>query len=405
MTPAPTQGDVLTTAAPAISMEEAGAILQRWFGVAGTVRELSSERDRNFHIATPDGQGYVLKFTNPAEPQPVTSFQTGAMQHVADRDPALPVPRVVPTLDGEAQAIVHIDGSAMVLRLLTYLEGTPLHAAPPSPGLMRALGTTLARLDRALADYEHPGSERDLLWDISRTAGVADRLHYVTDDRRRRMVERFVARFIDEIAPRLPALRHQVIHNDLNPHNAVVDPIGHETVTGIIDFGDALRAPLVNDLATALAYHVTSGETPLRLGGRDDPRLQRRAAADGGRGGPAARSGGGPPRPDHRHHKLAGGRIPRQRRLHPAQRRTRLRRPGPADRRRGRHRPPPAPSRLPESVNRHDHDQRLRARLRRDPAGARARPDRSPREAARPGLPAVLRRPDPCRARRGLIPL
>lgn len=119
MTPAPTQGDVLTTAAPAISMEEAGAILQRWFGVAGTVRELSSERDRNFHIATPDGQGYVLKFTNPAEPQPVTSFQTGAMQHVADRDPALPVPRVVPTLDGEAQAIVHIDGSAMVLRLLT----------------------------------------------------------------------------------------------------------------------------------------------------------------------------------------------------------------------------------------------------------------------------------------------
>ncbi|QCN99650.1 serine kinase (plasmid) [Azospirillum argentinense] len=262
MTPAPTQGDVLTTAAPAISTEEAGAILQRWFGVTGTVRELSSERDRNFHIATPEGQGYVLKFTNPAEPQPVTSFQTGAMQHVADRDPALPVPRVVPTLDGEPQAIVRIDGSAMVLRLLTYLEGTPLHAAPPSPGLMRALGTTLARLDRALADYEHPGSERDLLWDITRTAGVADRLHYVTDDRRRRMVERFVARFTDEIAPRLPALRHQVIHNDLNPHNAVVDPVGHETVTGIIDFGDALRAPLVNDLATALAYHVTTGETP-----------------------------------------------------------------------------------------------------------------------------------------------
>lgn len=255
-------GDVLTTVAPPISLDEAGTMMQRCFGVTGTVRELSSERDRNFHIAAAGGQGYVLKFTNPAEPQPVTSFQTGAMMHVAGRDPALPVPRVVPTVDGEAQAIVRIDGHAMVLRLLTYLEGTPLHAAPASPGQMRALGTTLARLDLALAGYEHPGSERDLLWDITRTASVADRLHYLPDGPRRRMVERFVARFAERVAPRLPALRHQVIHNDLNPHNAVVDPVGHETVTGIIDFGDALKAPLVNDLATALAYHVTSGETP-----------------------------------------------------------------------------------------------------------------------------------------------
>ena len=255
-------GDVLTTAAPPISPDEAGAMMRRCFGVTGSVRSLSSERDRNFHIAAAGGQGYVLKFTNPAEPQPVTSFQTGAMQHVTARDPSLPVPRVVPTLDGEAQTTVQVDGQTMVLRLLTYLEGTPLHAAPASPGLMRSLGATLARLDLALGDYAHPGSERDLLWDITRTASVADRLHYLPDGPRRRMVERFVDRFTGQVAPRLPALRHQVIHNDLNPHNAVVDPVGHETVTGIIDFGDALKAPLVNDLATALAYHVTSGETP-----------------------------------------------------------------------------------------------------------------------------------------------
>ncbi|PWC49567.1 phosphotransferase [Azospirillum sp. TSA6c] len=257
-----TQRDVLTTVAPPISGDEAGAMMLRHFGLTGGVRELSSERDRNFHITTPNGQSYVLKFTNPAEPQPVTAFQTGAMQHVASRDPALPVPRVVPTRDGEAQTTVLIDGHPMILRLLTYLDGTPLHAAPASPGLMRALGTTLARLDLALADYEHPGSQRDLLWDITRTASVADKLHYLADGPRRRMVERFIARFADRVAPRLPALRHQVIHNDLNPHNAVVDPAGHQAVTGIIDFGDALKAPLINDLATALAYHVTSGETP-----------------------------------------------------------------------------------------------------------------------------------------------
>ncbi|MBP2312684.1 phosphotransferase [Azospirillum soli] len=257
-----TPEDVLTTIAPPISMDEAAAVAKRYFGVAGTVRALSSERDRNFHITAPDGQGYVLKFTNPAEPQVVTHFQTEAMLHVAARDATLPVPRVVRTLDGGTEVTVQADGRAMVLRLLTYLDGTPLHATPASPGQMRALGTTLARLDRALADFEHPGSERDLLWDITCTASVRDRLHHVEDEARRRMVERFVDRFADEVAPRLPALRHQVIHNDLNPHNVVIDPVGHEAVTGIIDFGDALRAPLVNDLATALAYHVASGETP-----------------------------------------------------------------------------------------------------------------------------------------------
>lgn len=264
--PAMTALDVLTTMAPPVSAEDAAAAARRWFGVTGSVHALTSERDRNFHIAGPDGQGYVLKFTNPAEPQVVTGFQTGALLHVAARDPALPVPRVVPTLDGTPQTVVEVDGRAMVLRLLTYLEGTPLHAAPASPGQMRALGTTLARLDRALADFDHPGSQRDLQWDITRVPAIRDRLPYVEDGGRRRMVERFVDRFADMVAPRLPALRHQVIHNDLNPHNAVVDPVGHETVTGIIDFGDALRAPLVNDLATALAYHVAGhgagGETP-----------------------------------------------------------------------------------------------------------------------------------------------
>ncbi|MBY6263690.1 serine kinase [Azospirillum sp. 412522] len=260
-TAADTPPDVLTTAAPPVSPEEAAAAALRHFGVSGTVRALTSERDRNFHISAPDGQGYVLKYTNQAEQRVVTDFQTAAMLHVGARDAALPVPRVVPTLGGDPQVVVDVQGTPMVLRLLTYLEGTPLHAAPASPGLMRSLGTTLARLDLALADFEHPGSQRDLLWDITRTTSTRDRLHCLEDAARRDMVERFVERFAEKVEPRLPTLRHQVIHNDLNPHNAVVDPIGHETVTGIIDFGDALKAPLVNDLATALAYHVASGET------------------------------------------------------------------------------------------------------------------------------------------------
>lgn len=256
------QLDVLTTLAPPISTGEAGDMARRHFGVTGLVRELSSERDRNFHIAAPDGRGYVLKFTNPAEPQAVTDFQTRALLHVAARDASLPVPRIVPTVSSGTEVTVRIDGSDMVLRLLTYMEGTPLHAVQPSSGQMRALGTTLARLDLALTGFDHPGAQRELLWDITRTVSLRERLPYVQDRPLREMVGRFIDRFAEDVLPRLPSLRHQVIHNDLNPHNVVVHPDRHDEVTGIIDFGDSLKAPLVNDLATALAYHVTAGETP-----------------------------------------------------------------------------------------------------------------------------------------------
>ncbi len=57
-------------------------------------------------------------------------------------------------------------------------------------------------------------------------------------------------------------LRWQLIHNDLNPHNLVVDPASG-AVCGIIDFGDMVRAPLVQDLATACAYHIPADGHPL----------------------------------------------------------------------------------------------------------------------------------------------
>jgi Ser/Thr protein kinase RdoA (MazF antagonist) len=70
-------------------------------------------------------------------------------------------------------------------------------------------------------------------------------------------------RFDAQAAPALPGLRRQVIHNDLNPHNIIVAEAPASHITGIIDFGDMVRAPLVNDVATAASYHVAQGEGPL----------------------------------------------------------------------------------------------------------------------------------------------
>ena len=56
---------------------------------------------------------------------------------------------------------------------------------------------------------------------------------------------------------------NQPVHNDLNPHNVVVDPETHAVVAGIIDFGDLTCTARVNDLAITAAYQVADSDDPL----------------------------------------------------------------------------------------------------------------------------------------------
>ena len=56
---------------------------------------------------------------------------------------------------------------------------------------------------------------------------------------------------------------NQPVHNDLSPHNVVVDPETHAIVAGIIDFGDLTCTARVNDLAIAAAYQVADSDDPL----------------------------------------------------------------------------------------------------------------------------------------------
>ena len=72
-----------------------------------------------------------------------------------------------------------------------------------------------------------------------------------------------MARFTEHARPALPGLRAQAIHNDLNLYNVLVDPRDHDVIAGILDFGDMVRAPLVNDLAVAASYQLEPGADPL----------------------------------------------------------------------------------------------------------------------------------------------
>ncbi|MDR6600525.1 Ser/Thr protein kinase RdoA (MazF antagonist) [Achromobacter deleyi] len=252
--------DVLATASPDIDESQAAQLARQHFGVEAEVRRLTGERDRNFHLRAGAGREYVLKFSHPAEDPRVADFQARALQHVERVDPGLPVQRVMPAADGAPSVWYQApDAPLRVLRLFTYLPGRPLPDAPRSDAQRRNLAQVLARLGLALRGFEHPAGALNLPWDIQRTDEVAPLLTHIADPARRALAQRALARFTDHAKPALCGLRAQAIHNDLNLYNVLVDPHDPDTIAGILDFGDMVRAPLINDVAVAASYQLEPG--------------------------------------------------------------------------------------------------------------------------------------------------
>jgi hydroxylysine kinase len=256
--------DVVSAPVSSTSIEVAERFCSERFGLKAIARRLSSERDENFHLRAPDGREYLLKITNAAEDRRVTEFQTRALEHVARVDESLPVPRLVPSLDGGLEILFgEQEARPRVVRLMTFIQGSILHGAKRSAAQCRNLGSTLGRLDLALRDYVHPGSGHELRWDLKHAAALRPLLAEIVDAERRALATLFLDNFETHALPVLPSLRSQVIHNDFQPSNILVDAADAERVVGIIDFGDMVEAPLINDVAVAAAYHLAGGSDPL----------------------------------------------------------------------------------------------------------------------------------------------
>lgn len=260
---------VLIAASPPLDIDWVRALAKERYGLSGELVALTGERDRNYRLqsdadADADPSRYMLKLSHPAESALVADFQTQALLHIAATDPGLPVQRIVPSLDGAPSFVVDPgDGLPCVVRLFTYLPGLPMPDAPRTMAQRENLARTLARLDIALQDLAHPAAALDLPWDIQRADEVRSLLVHVTDPARRAMAEGALTRFERIAKPVLPGLRRQPIHNDLNIYNVLVDPGDTERIAAIIDFGDMVHAPLIDDLAVAAAYQLGAEGDPL----------------------------------------------------------------------------------------------------------------------------------------------
>src|SRR3954466_8422449 len=115
---------------PAVDVATAEHVARELYGLSARATPLDGERDRNYRLDTADGRRLVLKFIDHEADDVVVDGQSAALAHLAEQNPLLPVPRVVPTRAGELVGVA--TAVSCRVRLVTYLPGRLMQDVRPS---------------------------------------------------------------------------------------------------------------------------------------------------------------------------------------------------------------------------------------------------------------------------------
>jgi len=252
---------------PTFSESDAARLAFKLYGLTGSVKELTSERDQNFLVHAESGERFVLKIAAAAELRETLEFQNAVMSHLQARVKSGFIPHALPTKsDRKISTAVDEKGARHFVRLVTYLPASLLaEVSPHTPELLRGLGTLLGEIDKALEGFSHPAMSRDLKWDLQGALWIKDYTDHIENPERREIAEHFIRQFETCVAACANGLRTSVVHNDANDYNVLVtdDGYGSLRVAGIIDFGDMLHTYTASEVAVAAAYAMLGKADPL----------------------------------------------------------------------------------------------------------------------------------------------
>ena len=250
-----------------LTEQEAERIALEHYGINGRARFLPGEIDINFRILDDKKGSFVLKISRPGESGDYLDYQQQILKHMETSGVALEHPRAIPDLEGRLISLLE-DGSGRErhVRLLSWIPGRLYSEVnPQSDELRHSLGRVCGNTTAALSGFEHPVAKRELDWDLARADWTREHLS-LFDEEQQRTILHFLGLF-EAGSDSYRELRKAVVHNDANDNNLIVSEDRREPlVRAVIDFGDAVRTQVINDLAVACAYAIMGLEDPLQGG-------------------------------------------------------------------------------------------------------------------------------------------
>lgn len=246
--------------------EDVAAIVRNLYGKVGTFAVLGSCQDVNYKFQE-NGANFVVKISNSAYSQGEIEFQNEVLSYITRIDSQcekLDFPRIVKQNDGITEiGQVEFSGLKYFIRLLTFVKGSILSDRDYlSPHVLFLLGQQVANICLSLSlltiDETKYAIPEYTQWDLQHAQVVISNwLPGILDSTKQMMLATTVNNAISLLEPLKPYLRKQIVHGDLAHYNLVTtkDNSGRFVVSGVIDFGDAMRSWVVGDLAVC----ITSG--------------------------------------------------------------------------------------------------------------------------------------------------
>ncbi|KAM4036157.1 hydroxylysine kinase isoform 1-T5 [Anomaloglossus baeobatrachus] len=275
---------------PAVNEEQAISLAQTLFGLqVSKVKPLPSYDDQNFYIQTWDDgrttqREYVLKITNGEDSKntKLIEVQTYAMKFLYDE--GLPTPNALLTKTGAIMSLQAIDYGAVIqkhmVRLLTYLPGTPAAEIKSTPEILFEVGKLAGILDETLTkkfqhSYKKSFDRGEFIWNLSNTPLLRKYTYAIKEENLRLKIEEVINQFENSVKQNLKMFRPCINHGDLNDHNLLLEKINASNennrnqyrVSGILDFGDMSSGYYVYEVAITIMYMMIESADPLPVGG------------------------------------------------------------------------------------------------------------------------------------------
>ena len=221
--------------------------------------QLESYDDQNFLLtctsSTNETTQYLLKIHNGVESlsPPIIDFQNSIMGHL-NATPGVTTTQPFPCDSGDLSVTVPLpvlskpDSPApLTVRLLTYIQGTPMAYKTVTPSLLRTAGAYLANVDKSLDGYSHAASKRYHAWDARNTCDLRPFVKHINTAARQQLVSSVIDAFESTVMPDDKEFRMGVLQSDFNDANIICGD--KEDIRGVIDFGDSVYRQVALDIA------------------------------------------------------------------------------------------------------------------------------------------------------------
>lgn len=240
-------------------------LVKEYYDLHVQVKELPGYDEWNYLLTTDSDVRYVLKANRGTSSESALYAQNEAMEYLEKKGMSGYFPSPIRNVNHRTITEVSFPEESYYIRLLSYLPGTFLaETKGQSDTLLRNYGTFIGTMDTILDNFTHAGARRYIDWDIQHTLDWRKYLPFITSHENRRIASYFLMQFEEIVLPVNSGLRRKVIHNDVNDWNLLVDGETGD-ITGLIDFGDIVYAPVINNIAIALSYIMMGKEDPLRV--------------------------------------------------------------------------------------------------------------------------------------------